>query len=102
MSDEEFYTASPTRIILNNIELQEPLPELIDEVEEGLECFLILIYIADIVPYLLLTVALFVTFPLLAPVAIIPILFLINQSLKRFQTTRSFKQYISTSFQQES
>ena len=85
MSSEEVFTALPAKCIINNIKAKQPSPELIDEVKQGLECFIILIAVCDIVPYSLLTVILFVTFPLLAPVGIIRILFLINQSLKNLQ-----------------
>jgi len=85
MSSEEIFTALPANCITNNIKVKQHSPELIDEVKQGLECFLILIAVCDIVPYFLLTVLLFVTFPLFAPVGIIRILFLINQFLKNLQ-----------------
>jgi hypothetical protein len=85
MSSEEVFTTIPTNFIITNIQPKQHSPELIDEVKQGLEALIILIAVCDIVPYLLLTVLLFLTFPLLSPVGIIRILFLINQSLKTLQ-----------------
>lgn len=85
MSSKECFTALPLQISINDIKPKEPSPELIDELKEGLETFLILMAVCDSALYLLLTVLLFVTFPLLAPIGIIRILFLINQCLKNLQ-----------------
>jgi hypothetical protein len=85
MSNEEFYPTSSTKILIDEIQKQLPEPEFIDELEEGLKCLVAIIAICDILPYLILTGILFITFPWLAPLGIIHILFLIARSFKNFQ-----------------
>ena len=87
MSNRDFLTVSDTTMTLDKIEINELLPdiELIDEVKEGLQEFLILIAICNILPYVILSIVLLFLCPLVVPVIFIWILFLINQSLKKFQ-----------------
>jgi hypothetical protein len=87
MSNRYFFTGSNTTITLDKIEFNELSPniELIDEVKEGLQGFLFLIAICDILPYVILSIALLFLFPLVVPVIFIQILFLMNQSLKKCQ-----------------
>lgn len=85
MSNEEFYPMLSTKILIDEIQKQLPQPEYIDELEESLKCFLAIIAICDILPYLILTGVLFITFPFLAPLGIIRILFLLARSFKNFQ-----------------
>lgn len=87
MSNRDFLTVSNTTMTLDKIEINELLPdiELIDEVKEGLQEFLILIAICNILPYVILSIVLLFLCPFVVPVIFIRILFLINQSLKKFQ-----------------
>ena len=87
MLNRDFLTDSNTAITLDKIEINELLQniELIDEVKEGLQGFLLLILFFDIIPYAILSVVLLFIYPILVPVIFIRILFLMNQSLKKFQ-----------------
>ena len=87
MSNREFFTSSNPTMTLEQIKLKEHFSqiELIDEVKEGLQGFLLVIAICDIVPYLLLGIVLLFTFPLVVPVIFIRILFLMNQYFKNLQ-----------------
>ena len=87
MSNRDFSTGSNTTITLDKIEFNELLPdiELVDEVKEGVQGFLILIAICDILPYVILSTVLLFLFPLVVPVIFIRILFLMNQSLRKYQ-----------------
>jgi hypothetical protein len=87
MSNRDFFTGSKTTISLDKIEFNElsPYIELIDEVNEGLQGFLFLIAVCDILPYVILSIVLLFLFPLVVPVIFIRILFLMNQSLKKCQ-----------------
>ncbi|MEW6494913.1 MAG: hypothetical protein AB1589_20690 [Cyanobacteriota bacterium] len=84
MSNKACSTVLPAKLSIDNIALKEYAPESM-ELQEGLRSFLLLIAIGDIFPYLILTATLLLTFPLLAPVGIIRMLFLMNRSLKKFQ-----------------
>lgn len=86
MSKQEFYPSfAPHHLFQEEIAEKQPYPELIDEVSEGVNCCIMLITICDIIPLLILTIALLFTIPPLAPLGIIGIAVLIHQSLKKLK-----------------
>ncbi len=85
MSDENFYSTSSTKFLINAVEKQVPPQECIDELEEGLKSCITLMAIFDILPYLILTSILFITIPILSPVGIIRILLIIARSFQNLQ-----------------
>ncbi len=84
MSNKACSTVLPAKILVNNIE-QRPYFSESMELKEGLNSFLFLITICELLPYFVVTTTLLFTFPLFAPVVIIRMLFLVNRSLKKFQ-----------------
>ena len=78
MSKQEFHTLSPTKVTSDEFEEREPSAEFIDELREGVECFVFLITICDVLLLSIFTIALLVTLPVLSPVGILFIIHLIN------------------------
>ncbi len=85
MSKQEFHTLLPAKVTSNEFEEREPSPEFIDELREGVECFVFLITICDVFLLSIFTIALLVTLPLLSPVGILFIIHRINHYFNNLQ-----------------
>jgi hypothetical protein len=87
MSTEEFHLVSTPNFLSTGKKLKDfsRQTQLINEVYEGLECFLLVITLGELFVYFIVTVVLFAIYPPLVLVGILRILVVILQFFKSIQ-----------------